>query len=379
MGAPERRSDPKFHIALIHPETGLACPVPPNGWSRAPETLKELIDQNLIVFGKDHTTQPQKVVFLRVDGKKQVTSVISDGKSGKSYLDELNLEFPYCHPVSLYEQLLSTRTEKSIFMDFFAGSGTNGHAVLNLSREHNVKHHQILVEVGSHFDDVLVPRMKKLAFSSTWSSGFPDAETGDLQIYKIVKLESYEDSLNNLTIRRLDQQKSLLDNNRSLSESFKINYMLDFDSRSSIINTTDFLNPFEYRMNISTDSSGAYRSQEIDLIETFNFLIGIAVKHYEYNIDQGYVRIEGLLPSGEKALILWRDCEKVDYEKLREWENRLNIGAKDNPYDVIYINGDHNLSEIYSPTKKEGGETSVRVIRSIEPEFLSRMFAEEEI
>lgn len=91
MGAPERRTDLKFHIPLKHPESGKDCPVPPNGWSRTPETLMNLINEGFIVFGNDESTQPQKKVYLRDDAQKQITSVYSDGKSGKGYLDTLGL------------------------------------------------------------------------------------------------------------------------------------------------------------------------------------------------------------------------------------------------------------------------------------------------
>ncbi len=168
MGAPEKRTDPKFHIPLKHPITGINCPVPPNGWSRTPETLSDLIDKGLIVFGTDEKTQPQKKVFLRDDARKQITSVYSDGKSGKSYLDPMGLEFPYCHPVSMYEHLLSVASGNATFIDFFAGSGTNGHAVLNLTRSTNAHHKSILVEMGDHFDEVLIPRIQKVVYSNDW-------------------------------------------------------------------------------------------------------------------------------------------------------------------------------------------------------------------
>ena len=40
MGAPEKRTNPKFFEPLLHPKTKKPCPVPPNGWSRTPETMK---------------------------------------------------------------------------------------------------------------------------------------------------------------------------------------------------------------------------------------------------------------------------------------------------------------------------------------------------
>ena len=173
MGAPEKRLNPKFHIPLKHPITGKDCPVPQNGWSRTPETISELIEKNLIVFGSDESTQPQKKVFLRKDAQKQITSVHGDGKSGKAFLDKLGLEFPYCHPVSMYEHLLSSVQEESTLLDFFAGSGTNGHAVVNISRKYNTRHKSIMVENGKHFDNILKPRIQKVIFSDDWVNGKP--------------------------------------------------------------------------------------------------------------------------------------------------------------------------------------------------------------
>src|SRR5690606_6675528 len=51
MEAPGPRTDPKFFIPLIHPKTNKPCPVPRNGWSRAPETIKELLERGEILFG----------------------------------------------------------------------------------------------------------------------------------------------------------------------------------------------------------------------------------------------------------------------------------------------------------------------------------------
>lgn len=64
LRAPEYRTDPKFHIPLIHPQTGRPCPVPPNGFSRTPETLKEMQDRGDIIFGADESTQPRYKMYL---------------------------------------------------------------------------------------------------------------------------------------------------------------------------------------------------------------------------------------------------------------------------------------------------------------------------
>jgi len=127
------------------------------------------------------------------------------------------------------------------------------------------------------------------------------------------------------------------------------------------------------------DSAGAFEPRKIDLVETFNYLIGLRVRHIDSNIEEGYVRVEGTLPSGEAALVIWRDCEKIDYDKLKRYGNRFDLEGENNPFDVIYINGDHNMPAIYAPTEGEEGQAWARKIRQIEPEFLERMFSVEDI
>lgn len=81
-------------------------------------------------------------------------------------------------------------------------------------------------------------------------------------------------------------------------------------------------------MDIATDSAGATERKNIDLVETFNYLIGLHVKSIESDIARGYVRIEGTLPTGERTLILWRDCDKIGYEELNKYANRFDLYAK---------------------------------------------------
>lgn len=209
MGAPEPRTDPKFFIPLVHPITGIVCPIPPNGWSRTPDTINDLIQRKEILWGSDHNSQPQKKVFLNIESKRQLSSVIQDASSGKKYMDALGLAFPYCHPVSLYEQLFGAvkNGREGIFCDYFAGSGTTAHAVVSLNRSDNGNRKYILMEQGSYFDDVIKKRVQKIIYSANWKDGKPTApETGISHAFKVIKLESYEDTLNNLELRRTTEQ-----------------------------------------------------------------------------------------------------------------------------------------------------------------------------
>ena len=83
-------------------------------------------------------------------------------------------------------------------LDYFAGSGTTAHAVMNLNREDGGRRKYILVEMGEHFETVILPRVKKVAFSSEWKDGVAQEDgEGMSHFVKYYALEQYEDTLRN--------------------------------------------------------------------------------------------------------------------------------------------------------------------------------------
>lgn len=300
----------------------------------------------------------------------------------KDFFGEKTFDFPKAK--KLVEDAIRScgaAEPESITLDFFAGSGTTGEAVFRIGRETKAAHRYILVEQGAYFDTVVKPRILKVVYSADWKDGKPTTpETGISHCFKVIKLESYEDTLNNLQLRRTSAQGDLLNTlPQQAKDDYLLNYLLDVESRGSLLSVDDFKKPFDYTLNVAVDTAGAFEPRKIDLVETFNYLIGLRVKHIESNIQEGFVRVEGTLPSGETALVIWRDCEKIDYDKLKRYGNRFDLEGENNPFDVIYINGDHNMPAIYSPTEGEEGQAWTRKIRQIEPEFLERMFSVEDI
>lgn len=269
----------------------------------------------------------------------------------------------------------------SITLDFFAGSGTTGEAILRIGRETKAVHSYILVEQGQYFDTVVKPRIIKTVYSAGWKDGRPIApETGISHCFKVLKLESYEDALNNLKLRRgakQNQTLALLD--QPVKDDYLLHYMLDVESRGSLLSVEDFKKPFDYTMNIATDSAGAFEETKVDLVETFNYLIGLRVKQIEAQPERGFVTVSGTLPTGESCLVLWRDCDVLDYEGVSRLCDKLAINPADNEFDVVYINGDHNIPTVLTQTAEEGGSTRVLKLRQIEPEFLERMFSVEDV
>jgi len=125
----------------------------------------------------------------------------------------LGLKFPYCHPVSLYEELVGAAaySPSDIILDFFAGSGTTAHAVLNLNKEDGGNRKYIMVEMADYFDTVMKPRIQKVMYSDKWKDGKPQSNDGISHIFKYVVLEQYEDTLNNIEFNGgRDVQSTLL-------------------------------------------------------------------------------------------------------------------------------------------------------------------------
>ncbi|MCK4816588.1 site-specific DNA-methyltransferase, partial [bacterium] len=278
LRAPEPRTNPKFHIPLIHPATKKPCPVPPNGFSRTPETLQEMIEKGEIIFGPDESTQPQQKRYLTEESRRQISSIIQDGRKGKADLAPLGLDFPYCHPVSLYEGLIGAATQSltdsDIVLDHFAGSGTSGHAVINLNREDRSRRKFILVEMDDYFDTVLIPRIKKVTYTPEWKNGKParlataDEAEYSPRIMKYICLESYEDTLNNITFP--DVPKTLYD-----FDDYLLKYMLAWETKESetLLNVDKIASPFSYKLTIADGEE--MQQKPVDIPETFAYLLGL--------------------------------------------------------------------------------------------------------
>jgi adenine-specific DNA-methyltransferase len=376
----------------IHPVTGKPCPHPKSGWKFAfdddPENLGKrsfvsLDKDGRIVWGPNERKVPQiKRMLHEVETNvgKSVFSDYSDGEKQTYALFNRSGVFLAPKHAKFVSRFIQHASEKdSMILDCFGGSGSTGHAVITVNREDKGKRKFILVEQGEYFDTVIKPRIQKVVYSAEWKDGKATSpHTGISHAFKVLKIESYEDTLNNLQLRRTPEQQTLFDDLHELAqEDYLLRYMLDIESRGSLLSVEQFRQPFDCKLKVTIDSAGAYEERPIDLVETFNYLIGLRVKHIDMQRDKGFVLVTGWLPGGEKTLVLWRDVEQVDYDALNRLCDRLAINPADSEFEVVYINGDHNIPAVFTSLENEGGITKTLKIRQIEPEFLSRMFAVE--
>lgn len=210
-------------------------------------------------------------------------------------------------------------------LDFFAGSGTTAHAVINLNREDGGRRKFILVEMADYFDTVLLPRIRKVMYTPEWKDGrpkrLPTAEEADRtpRILKILRLESYEDALHNLvTEDTRNREAPRADAIRDMvgGDAYRLSYLarLPLEASASLLNLEALDHPFDYRIEVLTDSGP--RSQSVDLVETFNYLYGLHVERPETwvnPIDNRHYRVvQARDKKRQKILMLWRDMEGYD-------------------------------------------------------------------
>ncbi|MBK1618473.1 hypothetical protein CKO42_08485 [Lamprobacter modestohalophilus] len=241
---------------------------------------------------------------------------------------------------------------KGIVLDFFAGSGTTGHAVINLNREDGGSRKFILIEMADYFDSVLKPRILKAAYSDEWREGKVVNHNGLSIFLKYLRLESYEDTLNNLLISsRRKEQGDLLDNNPSLREDYMLGYWLDVETADSpsLLNIEQFEDPFNYKLNIATGSVSAYKPTVVDLVETFNYLLGLRINTLDR--IRGFKVVIGTNPQEEKVLVIWRKLKEQNNAALEAFMQKQSYHPRDTEFDHIYVNGDHTLEDPHSKVK----------------------------
>ena len=461
-------------------------------WKWGHDRVKAYPDHIKVDIGKNNQVQIYRRNYLNTDGSLPGTwwdkAKYGAGSHGTNLLTAMfgkGHAFPF--PKSVYAvedclRIITNNSRSANVLDFFGGSGTTVHAIISMNRSDKGQRKYLLTEMGLHFDEILLPRIKKVVYSASWNGGKPQkfsnflsslkkrlkdlnselenlagyqdpneyqfdrqlivgeiarTETeiriteevavhdtssfiGSSHTLKYIRLESYEDTLNNLRLDHNPRRKKAVAANSAFKEDYMLHYLLDVETRGSqsLLNIDAFADPTAYVLDVKKPGTDEYSTQAIDLIETFNYLIGLRVLHTsvpqtfqatfkriedpELPEDQhtklvvdGHIsqdtegpwwfrKVEGWLPKDplnpnngqrENVLIVWRkltgDIEQ-DNLMLNEWFQKNCISTRDFGYDTIYVNGSNNLPNLKLNDKN-------LKVRLIEEEFTKRMWNGENV
>ncbi len=382
------------------------------GWANL-NKLKKFINSGCVPFEDDggmmefYLSAQGTIYYKKVKtSARNIVSVLRNfttTEKMKYELEDMDLHFSYPKPKDLISYLLKIGNAP-LYLDYFAGSGTTAHAVINLNREDKGSRKYLLIEMGDYFDTVLKPRISKVAFSSQWKEGKPISRDGISHFFKYIRLESYEDALNNLTFREDATRTQALTRHDDFRREYMLNYWLEFETKGSpsLLSIEQFSDPTAYKLKTKKPGSDEYAEKAVDLIETFNWLIGLYIDHidaprtfggkFKREVDpelpndqttrlildgkltedvsgkwwfrkvEGRVcRLPGDKKNMDKVLIIWRKLTgnlEEDNLMLDEWFKKYRLSAHDSEFDVIYVNGSNNLPNL----KRDNENWKVRLI-----------------
>jgi adenine-specific DNA-methyltransferase len=191
-----------------------------------------------------------------------------------------------------------------------------------------------------------------------------------------------------------------------------MNYMLEVETRNSqsLLNIQEFLDPTRYELKVRSAGGDETRAINVDLLETFNYLLGLKVDHiaaplyFDAELSQGefgrwqakvkrsdvgqwwFRTVFGTNRNGQKVLVVWRNLPSVIAEKANGLQldnavldavliEKLAIRlteSLDDEIDILYVNGDHNIT---IPRDRKGQPMEQARIQLIEEAFHRLMFA----
>lgn len=175
-----------YFYPVYHPN-GKVCTPPARGYRFSESTMRQLISDDLLIYGKDEDQIIQLKSYLK-DYVGSLKSVITDidSRTGANELAELfgnRNVFRNPKPVSLLELLLDySTTSQSLVLDPFAGSGTTGHAVLSLNQKDGGERRFILIEEGhgqdAYANTLTAERIRRAIARYGYQAGFDFYRTG---------------------------------------------------------------------------------------------------------------------------------------------------------------------------------------------------------
>lgn len=156
-----------YRYPVYHPDTGRPCKEPLMGYRFPEETMRQLLEDKRILFGQDETKIIELKLYVHEYQDKLPGVIQLDGRAGANELREIfpdrKKAFDNPKPSQLLLQLLSfTAPPNSLVLDSFAGSGTTGHAILELNKRDDGNRRFILVEGEDYAQELTAERVKRV-------------------------------------------------------------------------------------------------------------------------------------------------------------------------------------------------------------------------
>jgi adenine-specific DNA-methyltransferase len=307
--------------------SGRVIPGPPPGryWVISKSKLEELDHDKRIWWGENGDNVPAIKRFLSEVKQGRVPQTIwsyrevghtQDAKKellAYTSLSEGESVFQTPKPTALIRRILTLSTDsvgmEEWVLDFFAGSGTTGHAVIAQNHADRGGRKFLLAECNAYFDTLLLPRLKRAAWSPEWKNS--DKDDGPGLFLRVQTLEQYEDTLESLGEESEIGQAEI----RFEDPAFQLRYRLDRASRRLYTGVERFASPFGYQLK-RAEAGGEAPTRPVDLVESLVYLLGLDVERM-YREVAGVV-VTGHNRRGQTVAVFFRDTGRDNSAKWLE-------------------------------------------------------------
>jgi adenine-specific DNA-methyltransferase len=232
------------------------------------------------------------------------------------------------------------RTEGWV-VDLFGGSGSTAHAVIRANTRDDGRRQYLLTEIGEYVHTITIPR---LIAAATDAQAERSAESTAPLLQQVVTLETLDDTLDAVQLRRDPGVGEVLAADDLLRRDYTLRYLLQHEARRSVLDLDRFEHPWQ--VTIATRHAGDSLHSPVDLVETSVLLLGLSVHRYDTRGHEDLVLVWATDPSGQRVLLVWRDCDRWPAPAV----GVLVRAALDErgTVDLVYGNGDHRLESVRS-------------------------------
>lgn len=213
-----------YMFDIIHPVTKKVCTKPDYGWRWTEDTFLKYASEGNVLWGKDETTQPHIKKRIETVTEQLKGIYYEDGRVATKLLESIfgnKLMFSNPKPITFIKRLIEFCSRKnSIILDFFAGSGTTGQAVMELNRQDDGDRMFILCQLNEKTKDnpngiaydVTTKRLKRIMSGECYdgSKDFPwlkdnEPYMDNLNVYKIGKVSKTEHQTGETAFDKIDE------------------------------------------------------------------------------------------------------------------------------------------------------------------------------
>lgn len=356
---------------VIHPITGKICKKPVSGWRYpTPERLQEEIAKGHVVFGKDETTVPRVRMNLFEADKEVLRSVhfsyaqtatnefvkIFDGKrvfENPKSVDDIKKLVEY----------ITSKTDGDIILDFFSGSATTAHAVMQLNAEDGGNRRFILVQLPELCDEK--SEAYKTGYKNICEIGkerirragkmLKDAlESSGLFVRAMKRHQDQHDSLEGFAYAEWEESPEVINAKKEMAAKLDVGFRV-FKLDTSNLETWD-ATPIEdeqldllYRRMNSMIHRVKPERTDLDMIYEIMLKLGVPLT---YSVTPFSINNKTVYGVGDDCLLLVclaEDVQPEDVEQMTEYAPAKIIISRDSFADdtamanAYYILRDHGI------------------------------------